>query len=152
MSAARRIATVRTAGAGMVVSVEGQSVELLAETGETLTVPLRAVDYLISALVKAKEAGQGPAPTEASFQAFMRAFPLRDLPHHRHRAFYAYQRAMRSGTSGTVILSAASKYAEAVSRSGKSRTSYVENAWSWLERRGWLDEFDVAPARRFHMV
>lgn len=86
--------------------------------------------------------GQKGSPTSPDFFVeFWQVYPKRDGSNPKEPARQKFSQAVKAGHDPEAIISAAKAYAEQQKRVGNIGTPYVKQAASWLNAKGWLDDY-----------
>lgn len=90
---------------------------------------------------------RGATPEEAAaFETFWKAYPKRDRNADKVGARAKFLAHLRNGVSPDLILAGANRFRALEESKGYIGTNYVPMTTTWLNQRGWEDEYTEAPA------
>ncbi len=86
---------------------------------------------------------QNPKPPKAPsrFDEFWQTYPKRDGSNPKEPARQKFEQACKRGDDQQAIIDGAARYAEQQKRLGNIGTPYVKQAATWLNAKGWADDY-----------
>lgn len=88
-----------------------------------------------------EEAKPKPPKAPSRFDEFWQTYPKRDGSNPKEPARQKFEQACKRGDDPQAIIDGAARYAEQQKRLGNIGTPYVKQAATWLNAKGWADDY-----------